>query len=266
MPDEKELAAALAGEFVEPANTDNGAALVEPEVETPVEEVPLTTESLLAGLADDPNAVPTLLQHPKLGPVVQRWADKVAAAQVKTKLEQERPIIEARVRSEMQFENLDKHFSELSQGDLADELAADPKAAAAYARVQAMKEDRSTPEDPEVTARVYAAAQTVASNLKLLDKSELSDEVKATLQPELFTHLGEEGIPTWTQAIVDALVESRASKKAEASKQESQAELDPNRPPLTPGRRGPGGFDLMGTSSEVLLERGLEKLAQERRK
>ena len=106
-----------------------------------------------------------------------------------------------------------------------------------------------------------------SSATKVLDASGLSDEVKATLKPENFTHLKAEGVVAWGSAVFQALVTHESEKgvqalleeKWEAYKEEHLAKIDGDRPPIARGRQAKGVSDLLSTSSEDLLESALSE-------
>ena len=55
-------------------------------------------EDPLKDLATNKDALRVLLEHPELGPLLNRWNDRSAVAQVNTALERERPTIEANAK------------------------------------------------------------------------------------------------------------------------------------------------------------------------
>jgi hypothetical protein len=224
-------------------------------------------EDPLKDLAEGKGALKVLLEHPKLGPLLNKWADSAAVAQVASALERERPTIEADAKR-LEAERVeDAHFSDMTQEQISEEIAGDEGKATAYARYQQRKEAGGTP-NPEAiaqTAQLYAYTSEVASIRSLLEDSELTDEVKESLKPEHFTHLKTEGIKEWKKAVFQAVVTHEATAMAEklkdetweAYKEEHLAEIDGERPALISGRREGPTPDLIKTDSGVLLESAL---------
>ncbi|KKL47092.1 hypothetical protein LCGC14_2339020, partial [marine sediment metagenome] len=91
-------------------------------------------EDPLKDLAADPDgALKALLEHPTLGPFLNRWMDKASGAKVITALEEQRPITEAETK-QAEAERVEAaHFQGMTQEEISAEIAGDEKAATAYA-------------------------------------------------------------------------------------------------------------------------------------
>ena len=217
-----------------------------------------------------------LLEHPTVGPILSRWKDRAATAEVQQALEKERPTIEHDAQAKAAEAAEDKHFSGMSQEAISEEISESEEAATAYARFQQRKQAGAglDPEAVTKASQVYSYAARVAAVTGVIEGSELSDEVKATLKPDNFTYLGPAGIVEWEKAVFTAMVTHEASQltekeleaKFETYKQEHLAETDGERPPVGPGRRAAATADLMETPSDVILESGLAKAEQDRAK
>lgn len=224
-------------------------------------------EDPLKDLAADKGALKVLLEHPKLGPLLNSWADNAAQAQIATALERDRPAIEADTKR-LEAERVeDEHFSGMTPEQVSEEISGDEGKATAYARYQQRKEAGGAP-NPEAiaqSAQLYAYTSEVAAIRGLLEGSELTDEVKESLKPEHFTHLKTEGIREWKKAVFQAIVTHEATgltaneldEKWEAYKEEHLAEIDGERPAIISGRRDGPTPDLIKTDSNVLLEGAL---------
>ena len=235
-------------------------------------------EDPLKDLAGDPDgALKVLLEHPELGPVLNRWMDRAAQAQVTSALTKATPTIEANAK-QLEAERVeDEHFSEMTQEQITEEITGDEKAASAYARYQQRKEAGALPNAEAIaqSSQVYSYATRVATVSSMLEGSELTDEVKESLKPEHFTHLGAEGIREWEKAVLKEIVNHEAAGLAEKLKEEEwetykeehMAELDPSRPAVISGGRKNNNLpDLMGTDSTVQLEQGLAAEESKRNK
>jgi hypothetical protein len=210
-----------------------------------------------------------LLDHPVIGPLLNKWNDKSAEAQVIASRERERPAIEADTRRSEVERNEDEHFSGMTQEQISEEIAGDEKAASAYARYQQRKQ---AGEEPNVDAiaqasQVYSYTSRIAAVRELLEGSELPADVIESLKPEHFTHLKAEGIREWEKAVFKAIVTHEASGMAEklkedaweAYKEEHLAELDGDRPAIVSGRKDGPTPDLLKTDSGTLLEGALSQ-------
>ncbi len=188
-----------------------------------------------------------LLKHPTLGPQVHSWADRGAVAQVRSAKQQ--ALAEARADAEI--EALSRRFDTMSPEELGQALT-DPKTAEAYAnliqRNTKLKEGASQ-EEINRAGQVYGYAVQVATYMEVLEESGLTADVKASLSPDNFTHLGPKGITEWGKAIHKALVEHESSKgvdalleaRWEAYKEERLAELDGGRVPADVSNGRPSG-------------------------
>ena len=264
-PGEAKGASATSQETVEPASQEEQKSIGQSE-EQEGEEVEADGEvkaDPLRGLT-----LRELLEHPELGPTLQEWADGAAVAQVRAALERERPSIAASEQQKARERAEDEHFAALDEDDLRDELARNPKAAAAYARYQARKEaSELSSESVEQAAQTYAYAAQIKTYNQLLEESGLPADVKTALDPKNFTYLGTEGIVAWGKAIYDALVLHGAQAQStklledrwETYKQEQLAELDGERPLAMGGRKTVSVPDLMGTDTGVLFEHALSQ-------
>ncbi|KKN29513.1 hypothetical protein LCGC14_0843250 [marine sediment metagenome] len=224
-------------------------------------------EDPLKDLATDKGALKVLLEHPDLGPILNRWADNLAIAQVSSALERERPTIEADTKRSEAERVEDEHFSSMTPEQVSEEISGDEGKATAYARYQQRKQAGGAPNAEAIaqTAQLYAYTSEVAAVRGMLEGSELTDEVKESLKPEHFTHLKTEGIKEWKKAVFQAIVTHEAAGMAEklkedgweAYKEEHLAEVDGERPALVSGRREGPTPDLIKTDSGVLLEGAL---------
>lgn len=265
MPDEN--LAALAGAIAGVPEEPKPEASVPPSEEKgkePGEGVSPPPDGLASLDFSDPDkAVKTILEHPVLGKVIQRWADKAAVAQVRAARQQERESTTQQVEQEAAVQRLEEHFSGLSPQELAEELASDSRAATAYGQLQAHKASQASPQDAEQQARVYATASVMQAYMQLV--AGLPEETQADLEPEKFAHLGDTAMTVWGEAIYKALVKTEVDKRWEAEKQNRLAELERARPDLMGGRRSSGSPDIMGTPSELLLEGALAQKEQQRK-
>ena len=217
----------------------------------PPEPEPITAEEVLAGKVEKDETVPItpdslsefdlskLLSHPTIGPQLQSWADRSARTQIDATLASER----SRIASDAHLDALETHFDALTQDELAEELARDPKAVDAYAAVKQHKENRGKVGlESQITsaAQVYAYATEIQVYNGLLEGSGLATEELAKLKAENFTHLGPTGITVWGKAVQTALVEHRAKalldERWEAYKQEQLVGLDGKPPELNGGQ------------------------------
>jgi broad specificity phosphatase PhoE len=226
----------------------------------------------LADLAKDPKAaIGILLKHPELGPVLNRWADKGAAAQVREAVERVRGETRVQTEQELQEQAEAEHFQSLSKEELAEELATNEKAAAAYARFKERQQrgaGGASPEEVGLRIKVEAASGIIRTFLGLIEESGLPDEKKAELDPTNFTILGEDALPEWGKAIYTALIELAVQKKYdeewESEKTSRLADLEEKRPDLSGGKTPGPALNLIETPSEVLLEKALAEKEQQR--
>lgn len=233
----------------------------EPPEDKPPEEDPLKGLKLRA-----------LLDHPELGPQLQEWADTGAVAQVRSALERQRPQIAADAKQQAEDRHWDEHFKEMSPEAVHEEIARDPKAAAAYAQYQVRQQSSQamSPEAVKEASQLHAYGIQVATYNQLLEESDLPKEVKEKLGAGNFTEMGGaptgiQGIVAWGNAIYGALIDAEAAKLVEAKleerweayRQEHLAEIDGDRPPMSRGRKASLLPDLMDTPSEVLMEKAL---------
>ncbi|KKM05551.1 hypothetical protein LCGC14_1752930 [marine sediment metagenome] len=217
--------------------------------------------------ADTDGVLKVLLEHPDIGPVLNRWMDKAAQAQTTAALEQQRPITEAETKQAEAERAEDTHFQGMTQEEISAEIAGDEKAATAYARYQQRKEASGTPNASAIAqaSQIYSYASEVSSVSSLLEESELTAEVKESLKPEHFTHLKAEGIAVWKKAVFQAILTHEATGMAEklkeeaweAYKEEHLPEIDGERPAVVSGRSTGPTPDLIKTDSNVLLESAL---------
>ena len=222
--------------------------------------------------ADAKGALKVLLEHPILGPLLNKWSDKAGNAQVATALEEARPGIEADAKRSEAERAEDNYFSSMSEEEVTAAIGSDPKVASAYARYQQREQAGEAPNATAVVqaSQIYSYASEVALIKGLLDESELSDEVKETLKPDNFRHLKVEGIAAWKKAVFQAIVTHEASAiaakeiadKKETLNEEIMADIDGERPAVTQGRREGPTPDLIKTDSNVLLENALSGKAK----
>ncbi len=220
-------------------------------------------------IADPKGTLKILLEHPDLGPLLNKWADDAGNAQVATALERARPITEADTRKADAVRAEDEHFSSMTKEQVAEEIAGDEEAATAYARYQERKQSVGQPNAKAITeaSQVYSYAVRVSTVKDLIDGSELTDETKESLKSDHFTHLGVEGIAEWERAVWKALVTHEASAiaakeiadKKETLNEEVMAEVDGERPAVVSGRADGPGPDFMKTDSTTLLENALSQ-------
>ncbi len=219
--------------------------------------------------ADKDGALKVLLEHPDLGPLLNRWLDKASRAKVTAALAEAKPITEAETIKAETERAEDEHFAGMTKEQIAEEISGDEESATAYARYQQRQQARGTPNAEAVSkaSEIYAYAAKVSMISGLVKESELSDEVKETLNPDHFTHLGAQGIVEWEKAVVKALVthessaltEKELEEKFEAYKEEHMAEVDGERPAIVSGRVEGVAPDFMKTDSGVLLESALSQ-------
>ena len=264
------------GKDVKPKDEGEDTPASEGETETEVEGEKKPGEGEEKGEQEDPlkdlaadakGALKALLEHPVLGPLLNKWSDNAAKAQIVAALDTARPGIEADAKQSEAERAEDAHFSGMTQEQITEEIAGDEEAATAYARYQQRKEAGGAPNAEAIaqTAQLYAYTSEVAAIRSLLEGSELTDEVKENLKPEHFTHLKTEGIKEWKRAVFQAIVTHEATgltateleEKWEAYKEEHLAEIDGERPAMVTGRREGPTPDLIKTDSGVLLESAL---------
>ena len=212
-----------------------------------------------------------LLRDPELGPEAQSWADKSGAAQVKAALDQAGTQSQQHAQ-DANMEQWSNYFSAMSQEELGQALAESPDAARAYAAVQqytAGRQQNLNSQQIATAAQVYSLTSQINIYNKLLEEADLPQDVRDTLKPESFTHLGPPGINAWGQAVTAALIkhgiqkatETEVNTRWEATKQERLAELDQDHPGAasSAGSPSPGNLDLISTPDDVLLENALVK-------
>jgi hypothetical protein len=232
-------------------------------------------EDPLKDLAGDAGALKTLLGHSTLGPILNKWADDAAKAQVTAALTQQKPITEAETRQAEAVRVEDEHFSSMTQEQISEEIAGDEVAAVAYAKYQERKQTAGQPNAGAIaeSSQIYSYASRVAVVSDLIKGSDLSAEIKESLKSENFTHrqdgtaTGAEGIKEWESAVFKALVTHEASAiavkeiaaKKETLEEEVMAEVDGERPAIVSGRAEGPTPDLIKTDSSVLLERALSQ-------
>ena len=227
-------------------------------------------EDPLKDLASDKDgALKTLLEHPDLGPLLNRWLDKASSGRVATALARAKPITEADTRKADAVRVEDERFSSMTKEQVAEEIAGDEEAATAYARYQERKQTAGQPNAEAITeaSQIYSYAARVAVVQGLLKDSDLSPEILETLKSDHFTHLGAEGIVEWEKTVWKALLTHEASAiatkeiadKTETLNEEVMAEVDGERPAVITGRRDGPSPDFMKTDSTELLESALSK-------
>lgn len=199
-------------------------------------------EAALEALAADPKALDRLLKS-KVGGTLNSWNDRSAQNQVKAAEERVRrettTETEARVTNE-QFEHL---VDGLSPAELLQELAADTKFAASYARLQARREAEATPKTQDVTAAatVIALETQIRAATSSMQKAQLPADEQTTLMQraqQIATERGSDGFTTWLEEVNDAIAEHKAVGKTktltdterEALRQEQLAEADKDHP------------------------------------
>lgn len=204
---------------------------------------------------------------PVLGKELQSQIDKTVAAQLRGKTAQVRTELLPQLRQQVEDEILTKYFGDMDDESKAQVLAADPKLAATYGRLQLQQQSApSTQDDLERQATVHGLARHIHSVHARLINSDLPDSVKASLDPNVFLadKSGEQAVEDWTAAIDQAVVTDMLTKSQkdlmstefEAFKEERLAQEDSSRPNalLQPGTRVSPLPDLMTTDSSMLLE------------
>lgn len=233
----------------------------------------LPPDPLVEFSKDPEKALQGLLAHPTLGPILDRWANKTIEAKVGAATKGAEDTAKA-AEDQAQIEKEDKFFDGLTQEQLTEELA-NPEtgkdASAAYGRYNLRKEQRAnapappTPEQLDFDVQVASIRSLVETYRQMVDASELSDEVKETLQPGKFTQYGKQALVKLGEAVYTALVEHGVSQAKESAIEEARAELDPERKGAG-GGRPPGSMpDLMKTPSDVGLKQALEEEAHKRK-
>ena len=220
-------------------------------------------------IADPKGTLKILLEHPDLGPLLNKWADEAGNAQVATALARAKPITEADTRQADAIRAEDEHFSSMTKEQVAEEIAGDEEAATAYARYQERKQAAGQPNAAAIaeSSQYYSYASRIAVVQGLLKDSDLSPEILETLKPEHFTHLKAEGIVEWEKAVFKAIVTHEASAiaakeiaaKKETLNEEVMAEVDGERPAIVSGRTDGPTPDFMKTDSGALLESALSQ-------
>lgn len=226
-------------------------------------------EDPLAGLD-----IQALLDHPVLGPRLQSWSDRTASSQTKAAVEEIRQQMEDDARIGAEDQAWKRHFDSLTPEQFGQLLRTDPRANAAWSRIQEHMSSGDgagqelDPKTLEEASTVYALAAQIHTFSQVLEGSDLSAEKKAELSPEHFTNLGQEGVGVWSQSVMDAIIEQKAEARATelldekwetfrdgklAEEDESSSET----PPMSPGRRAPSRPDLIETPSGELLEKAL---------
>lgn len=209
-----------------------------------------------------------LLQHPVLGPQLQSWADRSAAAQVRAALEREGVAAQQRAAQNAQMAQWAAYFQGMDREELAEALT-DPETFQAYSAVQQWQQQQQAAHNQiqvAAQAKVQAYAEQIRAIDALMQEAKLPKEKAAALDPQRYTHLGEAGISVWTNDVLQAIVDHQASQRIEAElnkrweafKQEKLAELDKSiRTPTGPTSPSAPLPDLIATDSQVLVEAAL---------
>ncbi len=217
-----------------------------------------------------------LLEHPVLGRKLQHWSDTAGNLRIRHAVDAERSSITATAERTAEEKQSDAHFASMTKEQIAEEISDNKDAALAYAQYETrLKANAGGGLNPEAVARsseVFAVTAQVRLNTEMLEKSELSPEVKEGLKPENYNKPGDEGLTAWGEAIFTALVTQEAQSLAEklkeeqwdAYKQEHLAEIDGERPNATGGRRASPVPDLITTPTdelwaEAFVDRPLDK-------
>ena len=228
---------------------------------------------------DDPlkdSGLKALLEHPVLGRKLQHWSDTAGNLRIRHAVDAERSSITATAERTAEEKQSDAHFASMTKEQIAEEISDNKDAALAYAQYETrLKANAGGGLNPEAVARsseVFAVTAQVRLNTEMLEKSELSPEVKEGLKPENYNKPGDEGLTAWGEAIFTALVTQEAQSLAEklkeeqwdAYKQEHLAEIDGERPNATGGRRASPVPDLITTPTdelwaEAFVDRPLDK-------
>ena len=181
-------------------------------------------------------------------------------------------VAERRVASEA-----DKRAAEMAVDKMAqmtpEEMGEAFKANPALAKLWADAQESAQVDAVAKAGQAAGYTVMVAETMALVRNADLPDDVKASLGPESYNHLGAAGIYPWHQAVTEALIEHGASKRTqaeiderwEAYKANHLAELDTGRrrPDTSSGRVGSGMLPFE-TDSNVLLEEALSKRAKNR--
>lgn len=211
-----------------------------------------------SGETDDPLAalsLTDLLNHPKIGPAVQSWADSSGNARLEAVKAQTRAELEAAY----EFNQLDAEFSSMSREEWAEQVAENPSIVDRYARYRsllAMREGNQANQQVEQAAEVQSMVLQIKTYSELLKGSGLSEEEQAKLNPQNFTKkpdgspAGRAGIVAWGTAIHEAMVQAALAAKWETYKTDQLARQSGTRkgPVLTNGQNK-GGVRL---TKEVL--------------
>lgn len=210
-----------------------------------------------------------LLKDTRLAPMLQQWAGQGVANAVKTGIEQATPAIEERIKNQYATDYWRNHFNGMSETEVAEEVASDKEAAAAWgALAQQDAQPAPSEEDFRREVTVTATRGLVQTYLQLMKGSGLPEAKLAELDPKNFTQYGDKAVSTWGSAIFEARLEAGIQKgiddKWETEKETRSAEHDSARPPLSGGRKPTTAFDVMG-NPDLNLEAALAKSDNERK-
>ena len=172
-----------------------------------------------------------LLNHPKLGPAIQSWADTSGNA----RLEATKREVRAELEQELEFSKLESEFKDMTREDWAELVSEDPSAVERYGQYKSilkMREGSQSDAKIAESAETFAMMAQIKTYQELLKGAGLPDDKLALLDPAHFTlrqdgsPAGRQGIINWGTAIYSALVEAEVERRLETRSQEHLAELD----------------------------------------
>ena len=223
----------------------------------PEGDQPVSSDSDTDPLAK--STLDSLLKHPVLGPQLNSWMDRGVNARTTQLRERIKSEVTPEIIRDQRFKEDKEYLEGLSSAERGQVLSQDEELASTWATIQADKQRQPNPTaNPEAvarTAQVYAYAGQIRAVDQMIQNSDLSDDVKTSLMDESqLRGKGPEGLTDWTQRVMDAIAEAKASATAETRfeslLEERKAQL-PNRPGLTPpGRRQAPQPDFATGSSD----------------
>lgn len=212
-------------------------------------------------------SIETLLKHPVLGPQVQSWSDKGAAAQIAAARERTKQELVPEVRASVEDEATDAYLKSLDPDERASIISTDPDLAIRWGEIQKAEQARANNLNPDAVnaaAMTYSAQLQINANLKLLEHAALTDADRADLAPQKYTDKGWAGLQEWSQALYSRVVDRHAAAisaqrfptEFESYKLDQQARNGNNqgRPGvIAAGTNADVLPDLMGNNSNQLL-------------
>lgn len=290
--DAQALAAEIAGEWFEDASIEPKPATGNPDPNPTTNPVPTDEDEGPEGSETDPKPnegtpadddplgkltlnellatgkpVEELLKNPKFAPALHSYADRVA----NSRLQSERPQIEARTKADVEQEVIDQYFSNLERDPtaLAEELAKDKGLTVQYADYQKRLQERNAPDNTAAILTEAYMLQVKAVSQKMASAN-FPPEVLNELHPDNFRQHGAEGITLWSNAVDDAIIAKKVAEgiskelgtKWESYREEQLAKETESHPGanVTRGSRTPPVADLEHTNSQYLLEDAFSKV------